>query len=482
MMWSVNVFACLAALIIISLSHWVYRWRNPKCNGKLFPGSMGLPFIGETIQLILPSQSIDIPAFVKKRMAKYGKIFRTNLVGKPVIMSCDAEFNHYVLNQEGKSVELWYMDSFAKIFHRDGGSMSVGIIHKYLRSIVLSHFGNETLREKLVIKLEAMVKQNLHSWSTQSSVDVKAEATKMLFDFTMGQLFGYDPTKSSENLSKRFTNFMQGLFSIPFNIPGTSFHKCMKNQKVVLDMIRSTLKERRVSPEKRRGDFLDDIMDDMKTHSFLTEDFIVHFIFAVTMASFEANSSALVSAIKFLTENPLVVKELKEEHEAILESRENADSGITWTEYKSMTFTSNVINETLRLANVSPGMLRRATKDVEYNGYTIPAGWTIFIVPSAVNLNPDTYEDPLKFNPWRWKELKSNVTLKNYIIFGGGGRPCTGAEFTKVSMAIFLHILVTKYSWKFIKGGTIVRNPILGFRDGLHIKLSEKSVKEMPSH
>lgn len=36
-------------------------------------------------------------------------------------------------------------------------------------------------------------------------------------------------------------------------------------------------------------------------------------------------------------------------------------------------------------------------------GYTIPAGWAIMVCPPAVHLNPDTYEDPLAFNPWRWE-------------------------------------------------------------------------------
>ena len=36
-------------------------------------------------------------------------------------------------------------------------------------------------------------------------------------------------------------------------------------------------------------------------------------------------------------------------------------------------------------------------------GYTIPSGWTIMVVPAALQLNPDTFVDPLTFNPWRWK-------------------------------------------------------------------------------
>lgn len=59
---------CIGALVIISITHFVYRWRNPRCNGKLPPGSMGFPLLGETLQFFTPNTSSDIPPFVKKRM------------------------------------------------------------------------------------------------------------------------------------------------------------------------------------------------------------------------------------------------------------------------------------------------------------------------------------------------------------------------------------------------------------------------------
>lgn len=59
---------CIGALVIISITHFVYRWRNPRCKGKLPPGSMGLPLLGETLQFFTPNTSSDIPPFIKKRM------------------------------------------------------------------------------------------------------------------------------------------------------------------------------------------------------------------------------------------------------------------------------------------------------------------------------------------------------------------------------------------------------------------------------
>ena len=82
-----------------------------------------------------------------------------------------------------------------------------------------------------------------------------------------------------------------------------------------------------------------------------------------------------------------------------MKNRGNEESGITWMEYKSMTFTHmvswvklfytlslslslslsllmtflfliifQVINETLRLGNIVPGIFRGVTKDIEMKG------------------------------------------------------------------------------------------------------------------
>lgn len=52
-------------------------------------------------------------------------------------------------------------------------------------------------------------------------------------------------------------------------------------------------------------------------------------------------------------------------------------------------------------------------------GYTIPKGWSLMVVPSAIQLNPNIYEDPLNFDPWRWQ-----VCWKKPLILITHRSPC----------------------------------------------------------
>ncbi|KAK9147751.1 hypothetical protein Scep_006508 [Stephania cephalantha] len=474
-----SVVLCIGAVIVICIIHWVYRWRNPKCNGKLPPGSMGWPLLGETLQFFAPNTSSDIPPFIKERMKRYGPVFRTSLVGRPVIVSADPEINHFIFQQEGQLFQSWYPETFTEIFGQQNVGSLHGFMYKYLKNLVLNLFGPESLKEKLLPEVEQMANRKLALWATQENVELKEATASMIFDLTAKKLisYTYDPAKSSENLRENFVAFIRGLISFPLNIPGTAYNKCLEGRSKAMKMLKDMLEKRRKMPEKQHGgDFFDYVLQELKKEgTILTEAIALDLMFVLLFASFETTSLAITFAIKLLTAHPQVLKELTEEHEAILRSRDNPNSKLTWKEYKSMTFTNKVISETVRLANIVPGIFRKSLRDIQIKGYTIPTGWAVMVCPPAVHLNPSKYEDPLAFNPWRWKGVELNGASKHFMAFGGGMRFCVGTDFTKVQMAVFLHCLVTNYRWEAVGGGDIVRTPGLSFPNGYHIKISEKT-------
>ncbi|GMH29733.1 hypothetical protein Nepgr_031576 [Nepenthes gracilis] len=451
----------VAAFAIISITHWLYRWYNPRCNGKLPPGSMGWPLLGETLQFFAPNTSSGVPPFVKKRMERYGPIFRTNLVGRPIIVSTDPDLNYYIFQQEGQLFQSWYPETFTEIFGRQNVGSLHGFMYKYLKNMVLSLFGPESLK-KMLPEVEEAVRGELHRWSTLDTVELKDATARMIFNLTAKKLISHDPERSTENLRANFVAFIKGLISFPLDIPGTAYHECLQGRKKAMKMLKSMLQERRMNARKQTADFFDCVLKELsKEGTILTEAIALDLMFVLLFASFETTSLALTLAMKFLSDHPLVLKTLT-----------------VGSNHLPNVFTHNMklqfINETVRLANIVPGIFRKALKDINFKGYTIPAGWGVMMSPPSVHLNPSKYENPLEFNPWRWEGVEIHGATRNFMAFGGGMRFCVGTDFTKVQMAVFLHRLVTKYRWQPIGGGNIIRTPGLQFPNGFTVRFYEE--------
>jgi len=476
-----SVTAAVAIAVALAALWLFLRWNrsSPWTAGasSLPPGSRGLPILGETLEFFSATPTIEIIPFLKRRQERYGNIFRTNLIGEDLIVSLDHELNNLVFQQEEKLFQIWYPESLMRILGDDNIVTMLGSLHKHVRVLVLRLFGPENLRRVLLHDVQKTARATLLSWLDHPSIELKEATSSMIFSITAKRLIGYDSSTSDGKLWKQFDAFIQGLVSFPLYFPGTAFYKCMQGRKNVLKTLKGLLEERKKGVRQESIDFLDLLIDDLKEERpVMSEKVALDLIFLLLFASFETTSSGIMVALKFLTDNPNALQELIEEHENIRERRNNPDSEITWEEYKSMKFTSHVIHEALRLANIAHVMFRKAIQDVHIKGYTIPKGSKVMICPSAAHLDPDIYKDPNVFNPWRWKDIVEPVggSSKDFMAFGGGLRLCVGADFAKLQMATFLHCLVTKYRWKVVKGGTMVLSPVPRFYDGFHIQLLPK--------
>ncbi|KAJ6311887.1 hypothetical protein OIU77_013607 [Salix suchowensis] len=363
--------------------------RSSRCRRlRLPPGSLGLPFVGETLQLISAYKTENPEPFIDER----------------------------------------------------------GNLHKKMHSLTMSFANSSIIRDHLLVDIDRLIRLNLDSWPER--VLLMEEAKKITFELTMKQLMSFDPCEWTESLRKEYVLVIEGFFSVPLPIFSPTYRRAIKARTKVAEALSLVVKQRRIESEsgEKRKDMLGALLasDD---DGGLSDEGIVDFLVALLVAGYETTSTSMTLAVKFLTETPLALAQIMEEHEQI-RAKKGEGEALEWSDYKSMTFTQCVVNETLRIANIIGGIFRRTMTDINVKGYTIPKGWKVFASFRGVHLDHEYFKDARTFNPWRWQNNSGATCPANvFTPFGGGQRLCPGYELARVELSVFLHHLVTRFSW-----------------------------------
>ena len=96
-----------------------------------------------------------------------------------------------------------------------------------------------------------------------------------------------------------------------------------------------------------------------------------------------------------------------------------------------------LVEETLRISSPSANMFRRATRDVELHGVTIPKDAICFARFAAANLDPRQFPEPFEFD-------LSRDNLREQVAFGRGVHHCLGAALSRREMNIGFRVLLER--------------------------------------
>ncbi|XP_010263684.1 PREDICTED: cytochrome P450 90B1-like [Nelumbo nucifera] len=468
-------------LLILSLSilTLVLVWRlvnNKEKEVKLPPGKMGWPFLGETMGYLKPHPATSMGEFMEQHIARYGKIYKSNLFGEPTIVSADAGLNRFILQNEGRLFECSYPRSIGEILGKWSMLVLVADMHRGMRMIAVNFMSNVRLRTHFLPEVERHCLLVLMSWEENSTFSALDEIKKFTFNLIAKQIMSMDPgTPETEQLKREYLTFMKGVVSVPLNLPGTAYRMALQSRSRILKIIERKMEER----NRKMGDECqrieeDDLLGWVLKHSNLSTEQSLDLILSLLFAGHETSSIGISLAIYFLHDCPKAIQQLREEHLKIATDKKQAgdQSQLNWDDYRKMEFTQCVICETLRLGSVVRFVHRKAIKDVQYKGFVIPSGWKVLPVFTAVHLDPSIYDNPQCFNPWRWQNT-SMAASNNFMPFGGGPRLCAGAELAKLEMAVFIHHLVLNYEWELAlaEPDQALAFPFVDFPKGLPIKV-----------
>ncbi|URD89028.1 cytochrome P450 [Musa troglodytarum] len=386
----------LALAFLVTCSA-LLRWNEVRYRKtSLPPGTMGWPVFGETTEFLKQG-----PSFMKNKRLRHGSLFKSHILGCPTVVCMDPELNRFILMNEGKGFIPGYPQSMLDVLGRSNIAAVHGSLHKIMRSVMLGLVSPPLIRDQLLPKIDEFMRSYIDDWNGRV-IDIQEKTKEMALMSALKQIASIETGPVSKGLRTEIFKLVLGTLSLPINIPGTNYYRGLQARKKVVSMLHEIIEQRRIS-RCSYNDILDHLLKiDHSSKVKLDDEQIIDLMIALIYSGYETVSTTSMMAVKYIHDHPRVLDELRNEHLKIRNEKSCKDA-VDWNNYKSMTFTRAVILETLRMATVVNGVLRKTTQDMEMKGFTIPKGWRIYVYTREINYDPFIYPEPLTFNPWRWQ-------------------------------------------------------------------------------
>ncbi|KAF3446655.1 hypothetical protein FNV43_RR11835 [Rhamnella rubrinervis] len=416
--------------------------RESHEGAKLPPGSMGWPYIGDTLQLY----SQDPNSFFASKQKRYGEIFKTHILGCPCVMLASPEAAKFVLVTQAHLFKPTYPKSKERLIGPSALFFHQGDYHLRLRKLVQVSLSLDAIRN-LVSDIEAIAASTTDSWVTGQVINTFREMKKYSFEVGILAVFGHLEARYREELKKNYGIVDKGYNSFPTNIPGTPYKKALLARKRLSKILSDIICERK---EKRllEKDLLGCLLNSKdEKGQVLSDEQMADNIIGVFFAAQDTTASVMTWIVKYLHDDPKLLEAVKAEQREIRKFNKENNLPLRWAHTRNMPITYKVVLESLRMASIISFTFREAVADVEYKGYLIPKGWKVMPLFRNIHHNPEFFSHPQKFDPSRFEVAPKPNT---FMPFGSGVHACPGNELAKLEILIMVHHLVTKFRWEVV--------------------------------
>ncbi|KAL0621523.1 Cytochrome P450 26B1 [Plecturocebus cupreus] len=261
--------ACLVSvtlLLAVSQQLWQLRWaatRDKSCKLPIPKGSMGFPLIGETGHWLLQGSG-----FQSSRREKYGNVFKTHLLGRPLIRVTGAENVRKILMGEHHLVSTEWPRSTRMLLGPNTVSNSIGDIHRNKRKVFSKIFSHEAL-ESYLPKIQLVIQDTLRAWSSHpEAINVYQEAQKLTFRMAIRVLLGFSiPEENLGHLFEVYQQFVENVFSLPVDLPFSGYRRGIQARQILQKGLEKAIREKlQCTQGKDYSDALDLLIESSKEH------------------------------------------------------------------------------------------------------------------------------------------------------------------------------------------------------------------------
>jgi cytochrome P450 len=180
---------------------------------------------------------------------------------------------------------------------------------------------------------------------------------------------------------------------------------------------------------------------DPTTHRVMNEVDLTDNFITFMAAGHETTALALTWTWYLLALHPEVEERVTTEVQQCI-----SGNGLSYIDLERLTYTRQVIEESMRLYPPAPLIVRRAITDVRVGDCLVRSGNAIYIPVYAIHRHEKLWSEPDKFDPDRFaSDVASTRSRYAYLPFGAGPRICIGRSFAMMEAVTMLALLINSY-------------------------------------
>ncbi|KAJ6107095.1 hypothetical protein N7523_008418 [Penicillium sp. IBT 18751x] len=435
------------AIAVATVVYFVIRYFNrtdvPKIKG--LPEIPGVPIFGNLLQL--GNQHATVTA---KWAKKFGPVFQVRMGNKRIVFA----------NSFASVRQLWIKDQSALI--------SRPTFHTF-HSVVSSSQGftigtspwDESCKRRRKAAATALNRPATQSYMPIIDLEANTSIKELYRDSKNGTL-DVNPTAYFQRYALNTSLTLNYGFRIEGNVDDrllkeicdvergvSNFRSTSNNWQDYIPLLRILPKMNNEAQEfrARRDKYLTFLLDMLKDRIAKGTDKpseVKSICLTMVSAGLDTVPGNLIMGIAYLaSEDGQRIQ--KKAYEEIMKVYPEGDAWEKCLIEEKVPYVTALVKEVLRFWTVIPICLpRESTKDIQWNGATIPAGTTFFMNAYAADYDEDHFKDATKFIPERYLDLGDASGTPHYG-YGAGSRMCAGSHLANRELFTAFLRLITAF-------------------------------------
>lgn len=396
-----------------------------------------------------------IPGFLHN-FEQHGDTYRAYLGGiQPMLVTKDPDIIRHVLQKNHRNYIKTPM-IFEKLrrFLGNGLLTSEGPYWLQQRRLIQPGFHKQRLQGLVEIMNEVIEETEpkaLLQGGQDQGVDVYPMMMRLAFDIVTRSLFSTAVSAEKLDLLSHSLSTIQSFLVQQIRQPylnpwfrlSGQLAKHLELGKAADEVLLGMIRNRRESGESHE-DLLQMLLDARyeDTGEGMSDQQLLEETNILITAGHETTANALSWMFYLLAKHPDKQALLRAELLDVL-----GDEDPTFMDLPKLSFTSQVIEESMRLYPPAWVTDRQAAINDSIKGHEVPKGTMVVLAIYALHHDPKFWNEPEIFQPERFapenrKQMNSNYS---YLPFGGGPRLCIGNSFAMMEMQLVLAYYLRKY-------------------------------------